>query len=280
MFQRPILKNYAKTGHNQQVAILPWLSSDFADVGTSAVGFALGSPWYDEFGNKFMLKFNTAAAALAWGNCTIWATQATDTVKAAPPTITTQSFGLSAGFGLAANAEIRNFVFNYEKSALASATSRLNCMKVIKASGATGAGELITVSFTDDRRSNMQPDADAYDVVPVAGQTVTVIRPYDITVFPTGSAAISKVNGIAQGAVTASHYCFVQTAGLALVSSTGSGTALVMGSPCVPSGVTAGNVIGAAAVAANQVGTCAAASAAAVTNTPVTPIWLEIDPNT
>ena len=273
MFQHPAPLHYAKTGRGQQVATFPWLSSDFSDAGTSAVGFALGSPWYDEFGNSFLLKFNTAAGALAFGNTTIWATTAVDAVAAAPaPTV--RAFGAATGFGLAANAEVGNWIYNLAKGTAGGATG-IDSLKQVKASAVQAANQLITISVLDTKVSNLQADADAYAAVPVAAQGITMIRPHAITIFPTAGAAISKSQGIATGAVVASHYCFIQRSGLALVTSTGAGTALVMGSPAVPSGANAGNVIGAAACAANQVGTCAAATAAAAGG--VSPIWLEIE---
>ena len=276
MFNHRVLTNYGKTGSGQQVAQFPWLSSDFQDVGTSAVGFALGSSWFDVFGNEFKLKFNTAATALNFGDLLIWETVAADadTVNAAPaPTV--RIFGLAAGFGGVAGALKGGWVYNAVKGASGvTLTTGQDSLKPIKDNTATGAGQLITVSVLDTKVSNLQNDADAYNAVPVAAQAVTMIAPYRVTVFPTAANTVSHAVGVSTGAVVASHYTFTQVGGLALVAATGGGTALVKGAACVPSGVTAGNVIGAAAPAANSPGICCAAYTAAVGG--VAPIWLTL----
>jgi hypothetical protein len=79
------------------------------------------------------------------------------------------------------------------------------------------------------------------------------------------------VCGVAVSAVAQNSWCFQQFTGLALVQAVGSVTALVVNAPAVPSAAAAGTVIGAAAVAANQVGICAAAKATAAG---LAPVWL------
>lgn len=275
MFNRPILKNYAKTGRGQQVATFPWLSVDFETLGTSAVGFALGSTWYDEFGNEFKVYQNSAAGALAFGNLVTWESIAADTdAVAAAPAPTIRAFGLVAGAEGAAGALVGSYIYNATKGAAGGATGA-DSLKYVKANAGTGAGQLITVSLLDTKRSNLQADADAYLAVPVAGQVTEMIVPYKTCIMPTALAAVGRANGVAQGAVVASAFYMAQVGGLALVTATGGVTPLVRNQHTQNSGVTAGNVIGpAAAVTANSPGISCAAYAAAVGG--VAPLWLTL----
>lgn len=276
MFNRPILKNYAKTGRGQQVATFPWLSVDFDSVAT-APGFALGSSWYDEFGNEFQLKFNTATIALNFGELLEWETLATDAdAVAAAPAPTVRQFAVVAGMGGVANALVGQWIYNSTLAALGGA-STIDSLKPIKANTATGAGQLITVSLLDTKVSNLQNDADAYAAAPVAGDVVGLISNYSVTVFPTADAATSRAVGVATGACPVSNFCMTQVGGLALVAATGGVTPLVKGVAVAHSAVTAGNVIGSVAVAANSPGIAAAAYAAAVGG--AAPVWLTLKPH-
>jgi hypothetical protein len=266
MLTRPVALHFAKTGINQQVATIPWLSSDFSDVvafqlsgAKLGLGFNLGQPWFDNFGNTFQLKI--AQGALAFGNCTQWnvplatAENGAGTTRTFIPTAALKAAGLEKG----------NFVYDFTMSL---DTDRL---KLIKDNPTTLLG---VISLLDTKYANLQADQDAYSVAPVNADALTIIRPYDTIVFPTANATTGSVAGIALGTVASADPHFEQTAGLAMVNSKGDVTALVAQAPAVPDGVTAGSVKGAAAATANQVGVACAAYAAATGKS--SPIWLQL----
>ena len=266
MLTRPVALHFAKTGINQQVATIPWLSSDFADVvafqmsgAKLGLGFNLGQPWFDNFGNTFNLKI--ARSALVFGNLTCWNPP---TASAENGAGTTRTF-IPTSAMLAAGLEKGNFVSD---TTLTLDTDRL---KLIKDNPTTLLG---VVSLLDTKYANLQADQDAYSVAPAGADALTVIRPYETIVFPTANATTALVTGIALGTVATGDPHFEQTAGLAMVNSKGDVTALVANATCVPDGVTAGSVKG--GLAANSVGTCAAAYAAATGKS--SPIFLTIWP--
>jgi hypothetical protein len=268
MLTRPVALHFAKTGINQQVATIPWLSSDFADVvafqmsgAKLGLGFNLGQPWFDNFGNTFNLKI--ARSALVFGNLTCWNPP---TASAENGAGTTRTF-IPTSAMLAAGLEKGNFVSD---TTLTLDTDRL---KLIKDNPTTLLG---VVSLLDTKYANFQADQDAYSVAPANADLLSIIRPYETIVFPTANATAGYASGVALGTVSTGDPHFEQTGGLAMINATGGGTALVAGSACVPSGVTAGNVIGAAAPLMNSPGMCAAAYAQGVGKS--APVFLTIWP--
>src|ERR1700690_994528 len=259
------LQHFVKASKGQQSATFPWITSDFGDLanspyGNKVPGFQLGFPWFDDFGNCFTLKIQRAGA-LAVGNTTQWATtdpgggHVTDTATGASTVtvITLTTGGLTVG----ELASPQGFV--YDEVISRTGTPTTDGLKIVKANTAS----TITVSNVDTKISNRQNDQDAYPPAPANADALTFIRPYGTIIFPTGAASTGMVAGIAVSAVAQNSWCFQQVAGLALVLGVGTGTNLVINAPAVPSGAAAGTVIGAAAVAANQVGISAAASATA-----------------
>ena len=269
MFQRFDKLHNAKTGLGQQSSTIPWMSSTFADQGTTAapvpgsfgVPNGLGQFWYDQFGNIFMLKH--AAAAFTLGQVAQWNAPGTDTVSSATVRVITLTTG-----NLTAGAEVGNLV--YDANIGASGTPKTDSLKYIKANTAT----TLTVSLIDDRVSNLQNDADAYTTAPAASDALTIIRPYDVVPLALANATTALPVGVAVSAITSGDYGMFQIGGLALVQSKGDVTALVAGAPVVPNGATlVGGVKGSAAQSAAQVGIATAAYAGA---SGVSPIWLTI----
>jgi ElaB/YqjD/DUF883 family membrane-anchored ribosome-binding protein len=274
MFQKGFnsLQHFAKNSAGQQGPTFPWITSDFGDLnnspyGNKVPGFQLGYPWFDQFGNTFVLKIQRAAT-LAVGNTTQWGTtdqgggHVTDTATGAS---TTTVITLTTG-GLTAQAEVNNFV--YDEVLSRTGTPKTDGLKLIKANTAS----TLTISNASDTKySNRQNDPDAYATAPANTDALTIIRPYQTIIFPTAAASTGFVAGVAVSAVAQDSWCFQQVAGLAMVQAVGSVTNLVINAPAVPSAAAAGTVIGAAAVAANQVGISAAASATAAH---LHPVWL------
>lgn len=269
------LQHFAKTGKGQSVALFPWISSDFGNLsnspyGNTAVGNQLAFPWFDDFGNCFTLKIQRAAA-LTVGQTTQWypldsgGGHGTDTATGAS---TTTVITLTTG-GLLTGETVANGAFVYDEVLARTGTPLTDGLKFIKAQPAANQ---VTVSVASDTKySNALADPDAYATAPANTDALTFIRPYQTQVFPTAAASTGMCAGIAVSAVTQNSWYFAQVGGLAMVSAVGSVTALVQNAPAVPSGALAGAVIGAAAVAANQVGVCAAAKATAVG---LAPVWL------
>ena len=268
------LTHWTKTGQGQQVATFPWISSDFGDLanspyGNNLPGNMLAFPWFDAFGNSFTVK-RQRAAALVVGNTTQWYSldagggHGTDTATGAS---TTRIITLTTG-GLTVGELPQSGAWVYDEVLARTGTPTTDGLKLVKAQT---AANLVTISNIDTKVSNLQADADAYATAPANTDALTLIRPYQTAVFPTAAAATGMVAGIAVSAVAQNSWCFQQIDGLAMVLAVGSVTALVQNAPAVPSGAAAGTVIGAAAVAANQVGVCAAAKATA---SGLAPVWL------
>lgn len=254
MLTKPVFLHAIKTGKGQQVSTIPWLSSDFSDLGTTPIlppkSLNLAQPWFDDFGNIFLAK--KASSAFVVGNVASWPAAATSTVTGAGTT--TQKVVWAAG-GLTANAEIGNFLAEL----VILATGITDGLKLIKANTAT----VIVVSLTDTKVSNLQPDADAYITAPANGDAVSIIRPYNAVIFPAANAAIDNAIGIALGTITSGDIAMFQVGGLALVSGKGNVTAWAANAPVVPDGTTAGLAKGAAAAAANAIGLATQAFAGA-----------------
>lgn len=273
--------HFAKTGKGQQTAQFPWLTSDFGDLGNSPYGnkvpgFMLGAPWSDDFGNIFILKImrgNGTDTALVVGNTTHWYVgdssnvlnaKTTDTATgASTTTVITLTTGTQIVGELAAGG-----AWVYDEVIARTGTPTTDGLKPIKANTAN----TVTVSNAGDTKySNRAADPDAYATAPANTDALTFIRPYQTTKFLSGNATTAMCAGVAVSAVAQNDWHYEQVAGLAMVLGVGNVTALVMNAPAVPSASANGVVIGAAAVAANQVGIAAAAKATA---SGLVPVWL------
>ncbi len=276
MFNKPnasVLTHSTKTGLAQQIKQIPWISSDFTAF-TSSESYGAqnaGSTWYDSFGNVFSLR-QGRGAGIVQGACCKWNTTAATTIAAAP---TVTAVGLVAGSPYTgANLEVGNFLWITQIGSGAVGSDKFDCLKLIKAN-ASGAGGFFTVSKTDTKYGNLQADPDAYATVPVAGNDVTVIRPYEVAVSATTDLLVVPCVGVAVQAIADTKWGFIQTAGLALTLSSGAVTPIVANNAVVLDGVTAGTVKGSAAEAAGQVGISAVANAVIAT---VIPVWLTLAP--
>jgi hypothetical protein len=237
MLQHIVPLHFSKMGTGQGVATIPWVSTDFADIGTTLLNQGqLGNLWYDAFGNRFMVK--KAASAFTIGQTSCLAAPGTDTAAAGT---TTQVINLTTG-ALTANAEVGNFVYETEIGNGGTGATKSDALKLIKAN----AAGTLTVSLTDTKRSNLQIDADAYVTAPVATDHLTIIRPFSVVPTPTAQAATAFCQGIAVQAITSGDFGLFQIGGIALVLYA-STTAAVANAPCAFSGATAGAVTGAAA---------------------------------
>lgn len=273
MFNIPTLLHQTKVGSAQQVATIPWISSDFTAFSSpEAYGaVAPGQHWYDEFGNSFSLR-QARGAGIVQGACVKWNVTAADTVAAAP---TVTAIGLTGGSPYGANLEIGNFLWVKQIATGAVGTNKFQSLKLIKANAA-GAGGFFRVSMIDAKTGNMVADADAFATVPVAGNNVEVIRPYEIAVSATTDLLVVPCIGVAVQAVADTKWGFVQHEGLALTLSSGAVTAIVANNAVVLDGVTAGTVKGSAATSAGQVGISAVANDTIAT---VIPVWLTLRNN-
>lgn len=273
MFNLPsLLLHHPKTGTGQQTATIPWISSDFTGFSTPETLGAIkpGKYWYDEFGNAFSLR-QARAAGIVQGACVKWNgwAVAADTVAAAP---TVTAIGLTAG---STNNEIGNFLWVKQIATGAVGTNKFQSLKLIKAN-TTGAGGIFRVSMIDAKQGNMVADADAFATVPVAGNNVELIRPYEILVSATSDLLVVPCIGVAVQAIADTKWGFVQHEGLALTLSSGAVTAIVANNAVVLDGVTAGTVKGSASEAAGQVGISAVDNDTIAT---VIPVWLTLRNN-
>lgn len=202
-------QNGLPTGQTSQGPIIPWYASAQFNSATPLNG--LGSLWYDDVsGNVF--QYVKASVALAAGQLVSPVVPGTDTVVAASST--TQVVTLNTG-GLTANAEVGNYIY----------FGTLATMRLIKANTAT----TVTVSLTTSILGNNQPDPDVLPAIPANNENVSIIRPYNVKVC----TQVLQPTGVALGVVTALYYTMVQVAGLALVLTTGTGTATVVNVPAV-----------------------------------------------
>ncbi len=249
MLQRPpqqLLSHWTKTGTAQQVPTIPWISSDFSDLGTSLApggygvtpGPNLCQPWFDQWGNSFQLGIQRGGA-LTVGQVVTWNDPATDTVAALS---TTQVVNITGPIG-AANTEINNYLWG----AVLAATASTQSLKRIKANTTTS----VTVSLNDPLMGNYPADPDAYSAV--TSGALTLIRPFETKIFPTAESAYGMPLGIALGAVAENHFYIRQTAGLGLVLTVVS-PATTPHKPMIPSSATAGSTISSATIVGNEVG--------------------------
>lgn len=274
MLQRPpndLNLHWIKTGVAQQVPTIPWISSDFSDLGTTlaAGGYGLGpspslnQPWFDQWGNTFSMAIQRGGG-LTIGQIVEWNGPGTDTVSSS----TNQVITLTTG-ALTAGAEVNNFVWD----AVLGASKVTDCLKRIK----DNAAATLTVSLTDPIYGNFTPDPDAYATanIPAAAEALSIIRPFETKIFPTADAAFGIPQGVAIGTVTQNHFYLRQTGGLALCLSVVS-PAYVPNKPIIPSAATAGSVISNATLVGNEVGFGAVTYN--VATTALVPTWLTSRP--
>lgn len=261
MFTRPVGLHYAKTGKAQQVATVPWISTDFTSF-SSALGENLGQPWFDDFGNTFILKV-ARASAIVLGNILEINAPGTDTALTAS---TTRVMLLTTG-GLTAGAEVNNWVY---EAIIAKGSNKTDGVKLIKGNA---AGSL-TVSNLDTKYGNLQADPDAYVVAPANTDAVAIIRPYEVILFATASAVIFPPVGVSAQAITQNAYGFTQTEGLALT--TWDGVAAIVAKNCViASAATAGQIKpGGVTWLTYAVGIAACANASTGTAGTLVPVWI------
>lgn len=251
----PLITHFIKTGKAQQVATIPWVSSDFAAPTASSLstlpnGYGLGQPWYDDFGNCFVLRQTEASTAFTIGQISQMSVPGADTVAAST---TTKVVNLVTGT-LTAQAEVGNFVVDKQIGNGTTGTTPSDVLKLIKANTASS----LTVSFADNKIGHLQNDADAYVTAPSSAvpDNLTIVRPNRVKPFDNGQL-VGFPNGVAVAAIassTAGNYGLFQTEGLAICAAKGNGTAWAVDRPVVPDDTGAGLVKGAAALAMNQVG--------------------------
>jgi hypothetical protein len=235
MFRKDVYTHFTKTGKAQQVATVPWISTDFTSL-ASSVSFNLGQPWYDDFGNVFVLR--KAGSAIAIGNVLGIDAPLSATVQASS---TLQVVNTNAT--LTANAEKGSFFI--DDNIGNAGTTKTDVLKLIKANTG-GANSNVTVSQNNPAFANNQPDPDAYITAPANTDVGRICRPHQVIPMPTARAATSGVIGIAVQAITSATFGFTQTRGIALVSAKGDVVAWAVNGPVVADGVAAGFAKGAA----------------------------------
>lgn len=251
-----VTTRYIKSGKGQQVATIPWISSDFAaptsvSLGSLPSGFGLGQFWYDEFGNTFVCRQAKNSTAFTIGQVAQMDVAAVDTVAAST---TTRVVNLVTG-GLTANAERGNFLLDKQIGNGTTGATKTDCLKVIKENTASS----LTVSYNiDTQHGTKQIDADAYVTAPSSAvpDNLTIIRPNRVKPFD-HTQLVEIPTGIAVSAIasaTTGNFGVFQVGGLAIVAAKGDVTALAPDAPAVPDGTTDGVVKGAAALAYGQVG--------------------------
>jgi len=271
MQRKEVMLHYTKTGKGQQTATIPWISSDFTSF-TSPASYNLGQPWYDDFGNVFILR--KAQTAFTIGQVASQAAPLTATVQAGS---TTRIVNTNAT--LVASAEKGNF---FTDSTIGDAgTNAADVLKLIK-DNSGGANATLTVSLLDTKNSNLQPDADAYVVAPANADLGLIVRPNNVIPFPVANITFDVPVGIAVQAIAIGTFGFLQTRGLALVKAKGDVTPWVTGKPVVPDGVTAGFAKGAATVQITatgaNIGQAMQASAAAAAASALGAVMLTLEP--
>lgn len=221
-------------------------ATTFAAVSQS-IGASTGDYWWlggkqaASGGNAFM--FVKATAGLALGQLVACADPTTGTITMPGSTtaaILTNISNATAGV----NGEVDNWFYGNVTAAT------LPQLRRIKANDASATGTF-TVAQKDFLRPNSPTDQDVLDTVPTNADPCCIIRPWYMKVCTATTVPI----GVALGTVTSGNYTIVQIAGLAAVSANGSGVALVVNVPAVPTA--AGQVAGFAGTATALTGTAA-----------------------
>ena len=242
MFYSPKLLNYTPSLLSEGgKSSWPYFDSKYFNASTLAgTGLSLGDMFYltspaianyvYNGANAFMVV--KASEGLAVGNLVTYSAPTAVTV-------TTTSTNYRVDFTtspLTAGAEVGNLVY------VNNATTQM--LRVIK-ENATGT---VTVSKRDPLNPSTAAtnlDADVFDTVPANSDPACIIRPFNVRLC---TAALRPI-GVALGTVTSGYYTIIQVAGLAMVSTVGSGTATVVGVPAVP-GASA-NILGSGGTASS-----------------------------
>jgi hypothetical protein len=207
----------------------PWYGSEYTNSATPLA--PLGAKWdlvgdLDAAGgNSFMYVKAATGVSLVAGQLVSFPTPTASTVTAAGSTVNTIVW---AAGGLTANAEVGNILYIANTTA---SGGGFTFRKIISNTTTT-----ITFGAVDPNVASKPNDQNALEAVPTNGDVAVIIRPYQVIV----NTATTVPVGVALGTVTAGYYTIVQTKGLALVLGVGSGTALEVNDPAVP---TAGGAV-------------------------------------
>lgn len=232
---RPEQVNYLTPSAGEYGPLYPWYSSTYLSVpivsttiasgsGTAlGAGQALGQQWTTDGdpanagGQTFMWVY--ADVNLTAGQLVAWADPASDTAAAGS---TVQVLNLTTG-GLTVNAEVGNWVF-----VAATGATKLQLRRII-----ANTANTITVSTVDIYSAQKPKDPNVFDTVATATDVVKIIRPWHVQVCTATKVPV----GVALGTVTASTGpgTIIQRAGLGGILGVGSGTALAVNVPAVPS---------------------------------------------
>lgn len=206
----------------------PWYGSEYTNSATPLID--LGAKWdlvgdiAAGGGNSFMYVKCASGVSLSAGQLVSFATPTAGTIAngTTKKVITWNSAAFTAG------AEVGNYVYVANSTA---SGGGFTLRKILANTTTT-----LTVSVTDPNVASKPDDQNAFEEIPTTGDVAVVIRPYQVIV----NTATTVPVGVALGTVTAGYYTIVQTKGLALVLGVGSGTALEVNDPAVP---TAGGAV-------------------------------------
>jgi hypothetical protein len=209
----------------------PWYGSNYYNSATPLID--AGAKWdlvgdiASGGGNSFMYVKAAAGVSFAAGQLVSFATPTASTVTAAG---STKGKIVWAAGGLTVNAEVGNVLYVANSTA---SGGGFTLRKIIANTATT-----ITVSDTDFNVASKPLDQNAFEEIPTNADIAIIIRPYQVIV----NTATTVPVGVALGTVTAGYYTIVQTKGLGLILGVGSGTALEVNDPAVPT--SGGAVIG------------------------------------
>lgn len=216
----------------------PWYGSSYINSATPLID--PGAEWDlvgdIGVGGGCSFAYVKANAGLSQGQLVALATPAASTVAAG----STKLKVVWAAGSLTAGAEVGNLLY------VANSTSSGGGFTVRKIIANTTTD--LVVSVVDPNVASKPNDANAFEEIPTTGDVAVIIRPNVVQVC---TASLVPV-GVALGTVTSGHYTIIQTKGYAQILGVGTGTALAVGIPAVPS--TAGVAIGGNSTASAFVG--------------------------
>jgi hypothetical protein len=214
----------------------PWYGSEYTNSATPLL--PLGAEWDlvgdipAAGGNSFMYVKAAAGVAFTVGQLVSFATPTASTITAAGSTVRTLVW---AAGGLTVNAEVGNILYIANTAA---GGGGFTFRRILSNTATT-----ITIAEIDPNVASKPNDQNALEAVPTNGDVAIIIRPYQVIV----NTATTVPVGVVLSTVTAGNYTVIQTKGLALVSGSNSGAALVVGVPAI--GIAAGVITGSAAAA-------------------------------
>jgi hypothetical protein len=218
---------------------------------SQAIGATVGDVWWlggkapASGGNAF--AFAKATVGLTVGQIVSLALPTTGTATvpgagtAASPLTTTASVttNINNAATVPVNGDVDNYIY---VNATGAALGQLRRIKY----NSSSTTSFYIVALQDFMRPNSPTDADVFDTLATNADPLCIIRPWNLIV----NTATTMPVGVALGTVTAGNFTVIQVAGLAIVSSTGTGTATAPNQPA--SGGAAGVVTGVAPPAAWQ----------------------------